>query len=97
VQLHQTFAHLLSLDAARGPGFEPVAYIDGMENPTGNFANICGRLVRHGFDDEAIRAVIGGNIYRAGRPSGSAPTARAVGAAAAVIPGLSDKDLTVEV
>jgi membrane dipeptidase len=65
VQLHQTFAHLLSLDAARGPGFEPVAYVDGMENPTENFTNICGWLVRHGFDDEAIRAVIGGNIYRA--------------------------------
>ena len=29
-----------------------------------NFTNICGWLVRHGFDD-AIRAVIGGNVYRA--------------------------------
>ncbi len=65
VQLHQTFAHLLSLSAARGPGFTPVAYVDGMENPTENFTNICGWLVRHGFDDDAIRAVIGGNVYRA--------------------------------
>jgi membrane dipeptidase len=65
VQLHRTFAHLLSLDAARGPAFEPVAYVDGMENPTENFTNICGWLVRHGFDDDAIRAVIGGNVYRA--------------------------------
>jgi membrane dipeptidase len=65
VQLHQTFAHLLSLGASRGPDFEPVAYVDGMENPTENFTNICGWLVRHGFDDDAIRAVIGGNVYRA--------------------------------
>jgi membrane dipeptidase len=62
---HQTFAHLLSLGAARGPGFEPVAYVDGLENPTENFTNICGWLVRNGFDDDAIRAVIGGNVYRA--------------------------------
>jgi membrane dipeptidase len=65
VQLHRIFAHLLSLSAARGPGFEPVAYVDGLENPTENFANICGWLVRHGFDDGAARAVIGGNVYRA--------------------------------
>ena len=65
VQLHQTFAHLLSLGASRGPDFEPVAYVDGMGNPTENFTNICGWLVRHGFDDDAIRAVIGGNVYRA--------------------------------
>jgi membrane dipeptidase len=65
VQLHRIFAHLLSLGASRGPDFEPVAYVEGMENPTENFANICGWLVRHGYDDETIRAVIGGNIYRA--------------------------------
>jgi membrane dipeptidase len=49
----------------RGPDFEPVAYVDGLENPTENFANICGWLVQHGFDDDAVRAVIGGNVYRA--------------------------------
>jgi len=66
VRLHRVFAHLLGLDTAtRGPAFEPVAYVDGLENPTENFANICGWLVRHGFDDEAVRTVIGGNIYRA--------------------------------
>ena len=27
--------------------------------------NICGWLVRNGFDDDSVRAVIGGNIYRA--------------------------------
>ena len=49
----------------RGPSFEPVAYVDGLENPTENFANICGWLVQHGFSDEDIRAVLGGNTYRA--------------------------------
>jgi membrane dipeptidase len=65
VQLHKIFAHLLSISAARGPSFDPVAYVDGLENPTENFGNICGWLVRHGYDDETIRAVLGGNIYRA--------------------------------
>jgi len=65
VRLHKIFAHLLSLSATRGPDFEPVGYVDGLENPTENFANICGWLVKHGFDAAAIRAVIGGNIYRA--------------------------------
>jgi membrane dipeptidase len=65
VMLHTIFASLLSLGAARGPAFEPVAYVDGLENPTENFANIIGWLVKHGFDDESIRAVAGGNIYRA--------------------------------
>jgi membrane dipeptidase len=66
VQLHRVFAHLLGLArATSGPSFDPVAYVDGLENPTENFANICGWLVQHGFDDEAVRTVIGGNIYRA--------------------------------
>jgi membrane dipeptidase len=65
VMLHTIFARLLSLGATRGPAFEPVAYVDGLENPTENFANIIGWLVQHGFDDESIRAVIGGNVYRA--------------------------------
>lgn len=64
VQLHKIFAHLLSLAASRGPSFEPVGYVDGMENPTENFGNICAWLVRHGYDDAAIRAVIGDNVYR---------------------------------
>jgi membrane dipeptidase len=64
VQLHKIFAHLLSLSASRGPDFDPVAYVDGLENPTENFVNICGWMVRNGFDDDAIRAVIGGNVYR---------------------------------
>ena len=66
VQLHRVFADLLGLGrATSGPDFERVAYVDGLENPTENFANICGWLVQHGYDDDAIRAVLGGNIYRA--------------------------------
>jgi membrane dipeptidase len=65
VMLHKIFARLLSIGAFRGPPFDPVAYVDGLENPTENFANIFGWLVEHGYGDEAIRAVAGGNIYRA--------------------------------
>jgi microsomal dipeptidase-like Zn-dependent dipeptidase len=64
VALHRIFAHLLSLSAMRGPRFDPVSYVDGLENPTENFGNICGWLVQQGFDDASIRAVIGGNVYR---------------------------------
>ncbi|MFI5063151.1 MAG: diguanylate cyclase, partial [Streptosporangiales bacterium] len=63
---HRIFAGLLGLErATRGPDFDPVAYVDGLENPTENFANICGWLVQHGFSDEEARAVLGGNVYRA--------------------------------
>ncbi len=65
VALHRIFAHLLSLSAMRGPIFDPVSYVDGLENPTENFANICDWLVRDGYSDDEIRAVLGGNIYRA--------------------------------
>jgi membrane dipeptidase len=41
-----------------------VAYVDGLENPTENFANICGCLVREGLTDAEIAAVLGGNILR---------------------------------
>ncbi len=66
VQLHKVFGHLLGISrVTTGPAFDPVEYVDGLENPTENFANICGWLVRNGFDDDSVRAVIGGNIYRA--------------------------------
>jgi membrane dipeptidase len=64
VALHRIFAHLLSLAAMRGPAFDPVEYVDGLENPTENFANICDWLVQHDFSDDEIRAVLGGNIRR---------------------------------
>ena len=67
VGLHTVFGHLLKLGAAAvgGPTFEKVAYVDGLENPTENFTNICGRLVADGFSDDDIAKVLGGNILRA--------------------------------
>jgi membrane dipeptidase len=66
VGLHTVFAHLLNLGGATaGPAHERVEYVDGLENPTENFANICGWLVQHGFSDDEVRAVVGGNILRA--------------------------------
>ncbi len=68
VQLHTVFASLLNLGGAGdGPPHERVPYVDGLENPTENFANICGWLVQHDFSDDEIRAVLGGNILRAVR------------------------------
>jgi len=65
VALHRTFAHLLSLSRMGGPSYEPVEYVDGLENPTENFANICDWLVGHGFSDAEVQQVLGDNIRRA--------------------------------
>ena len=67
VGLHTVFGHLLKVGAAApgGPSFEKVAYVDGLENPTENFENIAGWLVKNGFSDSDIKAVLGGNILRA--------------------------------
>jgi membrane dipeptidase len=65
VQLHTVFANLLSLGSMAGPTYDKVAYVDGLENPTENFTNITRWLVREGFSDDDIRAVLGGNIVRA--------------------------------
>jgi membrane dipeptidase len=65
VALHTAFADSLSLAQANaGPQFEHVPYVAGIENPTENFYNIIGWLVRHGYSDADIQAVIGGNILR---------------------------------
>jgi membrane dipeptidase len=67
VDLHTVFGHLLKRGAAAGggPAFEEVEYVDGLENPTENFGNICGWLVQQGFSDSEIALVLGGNIRRA--------------------------------
>jgi membrane dipeptidase len=67
VGLHRVFGHLLGIGRATGggPAFERVEYVDGLENPTESFGNITGWLVQHGYSDEEITAVLGGNIYRA--------------------------------
>lgn len=66
VGLHKAFAANLSIAQAHsGPPHEPVEYVSGLENPTENFYNIVGWLVKHGYGDEEIIAVTGGNIMRA--------------------------------
>jgi membrane dipeptidase len=63
VALHRVFGHLLGMGRRHpGPAYEPVEYVDGLENPTECFANICGWLVRHGYSDQEIRLVLGENI-----------------------------------
>ena len=65
VELHNVFGHLLKVGTPGGPPFEKVEYVNGLENPTENFQNICGWLVQQGFSDIEIAAVLGGNIIRA--------------------------------
>jgi membrane dipeptidase len=65
VGLHKIFAANLGVHQAHsGPEYEPVEYVSGLENPTENFFNIVGWLVKHGYSDEDIIAVTGGNIMR---------------------------------
>jgi membrane dipeptidase len=55
----------LSTATSDAPAFERVKYVDGLENPTENFWNIAGWLVKNGFSDKDIAAILGGNILRA--------------------------------
>ncbi len=65
VALHHAFARQLSIESAHeGPQFDEVAYVDGIENPAENFHNIARWLVTHGYSDEDIKKVLGGNILR---------------------------------
>jgi membrane dipeptidase len=65
VALHQAFAEHLSLAAAQGEQDHPrVAYVDGLENPAECFWNITAWLVTHGYSDDEIGKVLGGNVLR---------------------------------
>jgi membrane dipeptidase len=65
VALHKTFAASLGVhDAQNGPTYQEVPYVDGLENPTECFFNIVGWLVQHGYGDQDIKKVTGGNILR---------------------------------
>jgi membrane dipeptidase len=65
VGLHKVFSkHLGLAQATQGPSFTPVEYVAGLDNPTENFYNIVGWLVKRGFSDADIVAVTGGNIMR---------------------------------
>lgn len=65
VALHHAFAGPLSLGAIQqGTTFDEVPYVDGMENPTEAMRHAIGWLVHHGYSDEDIAKVAGGNALR---------------------------------
>jgi len=69
VGLHRTYASALSLKESRGEGkpdqqFEEVEYVEGLENPTEGSHNLVRWLVKHGYSDEDIAKVMGGNALR---------------------------------
>jgi membrane dipeptidase len=69
VGLHHTYMSALSLKDSRGVGkpdqeFEEVEYVAGLENPTEGSQNIVRWLVKHGYSDEDIEKVMGGNALR---------------------------------
>lgn len=65
VGLHDTFAGHLSIAQAHGHVEHPrVEYVDGLENPAECFWNITAWLVSHGYSDDEISKVLGGNIMR---------------------------------
>jgi membrane dipeptidase len=78
VGLHTTFAHLLSGAGASAPEHPRVPHVAGLESPVENFHNIAGWLVKHGYSDEDIAAVLGGNILRALRLIWPAPDTAAL-------------------
>lgn len=64
VGLHRAYAAQLSVTKVPGnKSFQPVAYVDGLENPA-DFPNIVRWLVKHGYGDEDIAKVMGGNALR---------------------------------
>jgi membrane dipeptidase len=69
VGLHNLFRNFLSINEAFAgkdtENIKEVNYVKGMENPSENFPNIVRWLVKHGYSDEEIEKVIGGNTIRA--------------------------------
>ena len=64
VGLHRAYAAQLSVTKVLGnKSFQPVAYVDGLENPA-DFPNLVRWLVKHGYSDEDIAKVMGGNALR---------------------------------
>jgi membrane dipeptidase len=64
VGLHHAYAALFSIaQILGGKQYEEVKYVDGLENPA-DFHNIIRWLVRHGYADEDIAKVMGGNALR---------------------------------
>jgi membrane dipeptidase len=65
VGLHHALTEQLSIGASRGALAHPeVEYVEGLENPAEAFPNIVRWLVKHGYSDEDIAKVTGGNVLR---------------------------------
>ncbi|MDT0608003.1 dipeptidase [Croceitalea rosinachiae] len=69
VGLHKAYTAALSLKASKGTGkpgmeYEPVEYVDGLENPTEGSYNILRWLVKHGYSEMEIAKVMGQNTLR---------------------------------
>ena len=66
VGLHHAFAASLSTNDVRNKDVEytEVPYVKGLENPTEASINIVRWLVGHGYSDEDIAKIIGGNVLR---------------------------------
>jgi membrane dipeptidase len=62
VGLHVLYAG--NLDTGEVGEFEPVEYVEGLENPS-EFPNVIRWLVAHAYSDEQIAKVVGGNVLRA--------------------------------
>ncbi|MBN2047709.1 MAG: membrane dipeptidase [Anaerolineaceae bacterium] len=67
VGLHDVFAASLSTKETnnQSESYQKVPFVRGLENPTEASWNIIRWLVKHGYSDEDIERVIGGNVLRA--------------------------------
>jgi len=64
VGLHGVYKSSLSIKEANQTDYERVDYVEGVENPTEASVNIVRWLVGHGYSDDAIASVVGGNALR---------------------------------
>jgi membrane dipeptidase len=65
VGLHHAFAAQLSIAQSRkGTDFTEVAYVDGLENPGEGLLNCARWMIVHGYGDDDIAKVMGGNTLR---------------------------------
>jgi len=61
VGLHDAFSEILTITPSK---IKKVEFVKGLENPSENFPNIIRWLVKHGYSDQEIEKVIGGNILQ---------------------------------
>lgn len=64
VAVHKAYAGNYAQKSPEGATHPRVEYVDGLDNPGENFWNITAWLVDHGYSDEDIAKVLGGNAMR---------------------------------